>query len=167
MNRKGADAKYFFITVVRILFAGIVLGSVAFLFSFFVVNSLNTQGMERDLLITEILYNPHGILWKDPLTGRVTPGVIDPERISNEHLDEVFHFDFDRIIAAKLSLPIEGRTQAGFINGQWYERWDVVASGGLGGSGSAKKTEWEIPIRYSSETGLRNGMLTVSAITPN
>ena len=163
MNKKGQVPKYIGLTIVRLVFTGIVLGMVVFLVSFFTTNSLETKDMEREMLFHSIMYSPDGVLWKDPETGRTTPGVLNASLLNSTHLDEVFHLESGRDLSAFVSVG----THVAYINEKWYNRTKPLANANIGGTGGATKSEWNFKGSvYEGET-LTPADITIIVISSN
>ena len=170
-NKKGAISIKTFLFIGRLFFLIIIAIIFISIMRAFIVKSLNTAEIEKDILVNRVIYSPSGLSCFDSKTGRFIPGIIDVNNMDSKRIDYSIDYKNNMYIAAKVTLldKQEGNKEIkSFIyNKLWYDRFLPRAF--ARGPGSVLKYEEHIPVLYT-ETGdcfdTKKGELDIIILVP-
>jgi hypothetical protein len=153
----------------EIILTVVVLAGILILVSYFVNISVNIKPLQPELLLNRMLYSPGGITYQDNETGIVYPGVIDYEKFTNQTLDGMMKYSYDRMLSAKLELYNSRKEleKTAFFNSIWFNRIEPLASNKISGAESGVITEIYMPIVYRKNIVDFPGYLRIQVLVSN
>ena len=167
MNKKAQ-----YVTAVKMIiyaiFLTIVLLTLWGMSQQYVKQKTDLRGVEAELFASQLLYAPYGIVKQDVETLRPQMLIIDPARITSDHLNKAFKFDNNKIIAAKVTLTDKDGKQLaeGIYNEVWYNRWKPISGSLLKGSGTASNVTKKIIVGLDNEK-IEKALLTIDILVPD
>ena len=173
-NKKAEISGEIVLTLFRIAFLTIVLFSVVLLVKTFYVESISVKPVEATVLFERVLYGKEGVVWKDPDTQRVHPGIIDraafeeASKTNPNFLDKLFasYGENSPILAARLKLVYgEGKSLREYYHKEQYDRWEPrTLSTVTGGPASTSSFEKEAYVLVKEGDKLIPGTLFATII---
>ncbi len=127
-SKKAAAFKMLNYAFFRMVFITILLFTLYLFASSQIKTNVNVNGIKAVIFANRLLYSPNSISYRDPITDRVYPGVIDPANFNENTLNKAFNYD-KNLIAAKLELKNfeTNETIEAYLNKEWYGRWEPLA----------------------------------------
>lgn len=170
INKKGeVGAEEWLEQIPYIILTLVVMIGIFLLINYFVNLNVDVRDVEVGVLANRILYSPGSIMFTDPVTGQVYPGIISMANFTNEALDTSINYSSERHIAAKLTLydkemkPI--RTI--YLNEKLYTRLEPLAENWISGLSSGKLYVKAFPVVYRAGDVDFPGFLRMKIIIPN
>jgi hypothetical protein len=164
---KKAAADEWLEQIPHIILTIVVLTIIFVLINMYVNMSIDPDAVQVQTFYNRIYYSPTSIMLSD--AGRVHPGLIEMDQFTNESLDRVAAYTYERQISAKFEiLNSESKmVKTAYYNGLWYGRLEPLAKAELTGAGSAKIYYKIAPIVYRLNGVDNLGYLKTSIILPN
>lgn len=149
--------------ILRLIFIGLMFYMV-YLFAYSQIKiNINADDTKSLIFVKRLLYSPNSISYTSPITGRVYPGTIDPEKFNSDILKEAFNFSKNDI-AAKIELTdLEtDETIAAYINKKWYDRWEPLTK-----FERYTKTIKQRHVLINDNGKLKKGLLRIDVVLSN
>lgn len=172
-NKRGA-LEYLMSNFVRICFTMVAITIFFLMINYYVNNKIDAQRLQEETLLNRILYSG-AIMYSDPVTSRVYPGIVDIGKMDNANIDkEINYGEFGRHAAAKIKLErkITGNTaqstliKDAYLNKNQFDNWQPILN--VPGKGSATMYITEMPVSYiDSSNKYDYATLSIEIIIPN
>lgn len=157
-------------------FPRMILLVVAVVVIFVLVNYYSNReidggGVERSALLYRLYYDGNLIMYKDPLTGRSYPGIVDIRSFDEKALAAKFPgrtaLAQESRVAACLELvsdqgPYQPRTIC--TDRQTFEHYKPIAESGMGGPQGASIERASFPVAIKDGTTQSSGTLTITVV---
>jgi hypothetical protein len=169
-NKKGLVGFTATKLILWFLFLIVVLMSVRFLVKKNVDNSIDTKSVESDFFYQEMIYTNDGISYRDPITGRNYPGIIDINKFNSIVANKsVYYGTNNYYIAANFSLRLQtGDVIGSFVyNEEWFGRWKSLTKTFLPGTGGAKMAKKTSYVLVRQNDKLIPAILEAEILYPN
>jgi hypothetical protein len=170
LNKKGdVGAEEWLEQIPYIIFTAVVMIAIFVLVNYYVNLSVNVKPLESEFLFDRMMYSPDTIMYADPTTGIVYPGVIDLTKFTNETLDRSINYSYERHIAAKLSLFNARKefVKSAYLNHELFNNLEPLALNKITGASSAVIYQKTIPAVYRENDVTAAGFLEVEMLVPN
>ncbi|MFC1753074.1 hypothetical protein ACFL96_06725 [Thermoproteota archaeon] len=168
LKQKRALTSYNMIVMItRIIFMVIALLVIVIIINVALDMKLETKETEAVVLIGRLLYSPEGISHADPITGRITTGVVDVDNMNNTRLDNGIYITKNNRIAARIELyeylSYEDDPKTGFVkvakfNSGVFDGYEPIADAwsNVAGIGGVFKYETSYPVIIRKEDGKKS-----------
>ena len=126
-NKKAAAFKMLNYAFFRMVFMTILLFTLYLFASSQIKTNIDVKGIKTTIFVNRLLYSPNSISYRDPVTDRVYPGVINTDNFNENTLNKAFNYDKNPV-AARLELKnLEtNETIEAYLNKEWYDRWEPL-----------------------------------------
>ena len=163
----------------NVLRIGFMIAAITIFFlmvNYYVNNKIDTQRLQEETMLNRILYSDL-IMYQDPATLRVYPGIVDIKKFDNEYLNDAINYgEFQRHVAVKIKLlrkiPLSGNpdlfVKDVYINKNQFDEWNQIVN--IPGKGSATKYITQLPVSFidGNYQGKHDyGTLIIEIIVPN
>ena len=136
MNKKAQVDTILNWAMIRIFVLIIILGTLLIVISSQLNSGLDSHEVENYILIKRITYSPNLLAYKDPVTDRVYPGIIDFSKFSTENLESNLENKNKRLaVNIQLTNLETDKITKAYINEQRARAWDDYLS--IGGYDSS------------------------------
>ncbi len=161
----------------RLFILFLVAFSLVLFAHFFVKTKIDISDAESGIFAQSIINSPNGISYKDPVTKRVYPGIVDYTTFSNKagleaQLNNALYLEKNSIIAGAIELltvdmkPYRSLSPI-YYNKDYYDVWYTMGKTGYMGLGSAKIREKLYPVLIRDSGELKQGILKITIAIPN
>lgn len=127
-----------------------------------IANDINTYEVQKQLLISRVLYSPESIWYTDD-SGMLHPGVVDAANFNQERMDAGFEYP-DRYGGAKLSLVRKTGEENIYIEKETYTFYKNQFENRIRGGGHAETHLYPVVIRTGEQ--MENGYLILEVALP-
>lgn len=142
---------------------------IALMFIIFVYmnNTLVAQALDshkiNDAITIKRITNV-ALAYKDPVTKRYFPGVIDQRKMKQEIFESHFILEAEKQVTAKVELSTVLGTEIGtaYINKKWYDRWVPYSNFQEFNKGIYRRY-----VLIKGEEGFSQGILKIHIISPS
>ena len=126
-----------------------------------VVNNVNTQPVQKQLMLARILYSPDSV-W---VTSEevVYPGIVDLSKFTQDRMNTQFIYP-DRYGGAKLSLTYNNQEQVIYIKQQYFDLYRTSFIQGIKNGGYVERHAY--PVSVQDGTNTYNGYLVIEVGVP-
>lgn len=167
-NKKGVAIKGIIQFVYKVVYAAFVLASVVFLIKLLVFTSVPTQEVEIHGLANTIMNSPT-IMYTDPNTGRLYPGIVDLEKFKSGAFESVV-IQQKKTMAAELVLYFGNPNQFTspiYYNEPLYIQLKPFIVADIEGSSGATFWKYQYPVQYLQDGIFSDGTLIVTVVRQN
>jgi hypothetical protein len=172
MGKKGV-LEFMMTTAFRIAVMMVALLAFILLINYYVTNSVDSNLLQAETLTNRILYSD-AIMYTDPYTFRVYPGIVDIQKLNDTHIESSINYTYTRHVAVKMKLLNKNddpKTQfitEAYINRKQFEEWKILLNGLPGGKGSVTMYINDYPVTYISANNRYDyGTLVIEVMVPN
>jgi len=164
IGKKAISLERMLLFIYKVIYAAFIMALIVFLIKLVVITTVNTADMESEAFSNRI-YNSEAIMYKNPDTGRLYPGVVEWEKFESADLEkDIDYLTKTRLCAKVTLLDSSGPKGTVYINKDLYEQLEPLARKGVSGSGSGKIID-RVYKNYFVEDGIKKpGELTISII---
>lgn len=167
-NKKSQTSHTIIKSIYWFVFLIIVLISIVFLVKGYINTKIDIKEIEAELFYQELLFTNNGIIYKDEITGRSYPGIIDIQRFNKDILDNSISYGKENhILAANITLNYNKDTKYFIYNEEWHKRWLPRAKSRLPGSGGANIILKQSYVLVKENEKLIPGILQAKILYPN
>lgn len=173
MDKRGIISYNVLIKILDLVFLVVVVFTLMFMVNSLYVASIDTSQTEADLFISRVLYSADSISYKDPLTLRTYPGIVDISRFRGDVLSNSVKFD-KNFIYARLTLTdrsgaIMPASQAIYFDKKGFDVYYPIAQMKVIGAASAMIIESDryVLIRNPASGALAPAILKFEVVMPS
>ncbi|AJF61608.1 TPA: hypothetical protein HA239_04050 [Candidatus Woesearchaeota archaeon] len=121
---------------------------------------LDSHDVENMVMIKRIIYSDNILAYRDPVTGRTFPGIVDINKFSTEHIEENLLNNNNRIaVYMELQFLDTGEIEKAYINEERARAWDDYEF--VGGFDSSSLVRY---VRIYDNGRLRDGRLGIKLL---
>jgi hypothetical protein len=138
---------------------------VALLVRHYADRDVDAAATHRAAYLARLEYDPKFLAWEDPVTGRVTPGVIDATKLTPDRINQAY--GVTGAIASKINVSGSCIPPFGDYHDKvTFDRFVPFALLELKGAGGATMERWSIPVTIVGAERCP-GIMTIAVVTPN
>jgi len=131
----------------KMIFLTLSIGLIVFVTFLYKFNNLETSDIEMDIFFNRLIYSSNAITYYDEEIGRSYLGIIDPEKLNSETLEEAINYPKDRTFAAKIK--INGIEESVYYKKEIYEDLEPLA--GIRGAGGVSQEIKEMDVSFMKD----------------
>ena len=130
MNRKGDAYEILWNSLIRLPYLALLFIIFAYMYTNLVDTALDSHRINDQITIKRILYSPNALAYKDEITERVYPGIIDIQKANQPNFEKAFLVGPGNEFAAKVEITTLANSEVRelFINEIWYKRWTPLTT---------------------------------------
>ncbi|MFA6088881.1 MAG: hypothetical protein WC755_03380 [Candidatus Woesearchaeota archaeon] len=135
----------------------------------FIISSVNTDNVEREIILERFLYSCDGFIYNDNSIGRCYPGYVDILKFSQSNISSVLMYQA-KFLSAKFTLEYDdGTSQTAYYDEKHYKKYSDMS--GLGSMVERVNKKYFVIVvnqtngdNFFTPKNTKNAVLTIDAV---